>query len=57
MKNIEAIYIYIGYTKVTIDYWNIRPLVTITFIGYYLKNNWIDFHDQTCIVKYSSKYF
>ena len=29
-------------TKVITDYWDIQPLVTISFIGYYLMNGWTD---------------
>ena len=64
-KNIEsctgkpqmrAICIYIGCTKVTTDYWDIRPSVTSSFIGYYLRNNWTDSYNQTCIENCSSSY-
>ena len=37
---------YAGYTKVMTEYWDIKPSVTINFISYYLRNDWIDFHDQ-----------
>jgi len=38
----RAICTYVGCTKVTTDYWDIRLLVTISFIGYYLRNNWMN---------------
>ena len=36
----------------TIDYWENRLLVNTSFIGYYFRNNWTDFHNQTYIRKY-----
>ena len=47
-----AIHIYVGCTKVTIDHWDIRLSVTTSFIGYDHKNDYIDFHNQSCIVKH-----
>ena len=34
-----AIHTYIEYTKVITDYQDIKPFVTISFIGYYLRIN------------------
>ena len=39
MLQMRAICTYTGCTKVTIDYWDIRPSVTTSFIGYYLRND------------------
>jgi len=44
-------------TKVITNYWDIRLSVTTSFIRYYLRNNWTDSHNQTCIGKHSSNYF
>jgi len=44
-------------TKVITNYWNIRLSATISFIGYYLRNNWIDSYNQTYIRKHLSKSF
>jgi len=42
---------YLGCTKVTTDYWDIKLSVTTSFIGNYLRNDWTNFYDQTCIGK------
>ena len=52
-----AICTYVEYTKVAIDYWDIRPLVTISFIGYYLRNNQMNSHNQSYIGKCSLNNF
>jgi len=47
----RAIYIYTEYIKVATNYCNIRLLVTISFIGYYFRNNLIDSYNQSHIKK------
>jgi len=42
---IKAIWTYMRCKKVTTDYWDIRLSVTTSFIGYYLRNYWTDFHN------------
>ena len=61
----RAICIYIGCIEVTTDYWDIGLLVTTSFIDNYLRNNWMDFHNQTvkivdnglCLFLFSLFYF
>ena len=52
----RTICIYVEYIKVITDYKDIKPSVTISFINYYLRNNWIDSYNQTCIGKYLSNH-
>jgi len=47
----RAICTYVGCTKVTTDYWDIRLLVTISFIGYYLRNNWMNITEWIPTIK------
>jgi len=53
----RTIHTYIECTEVATDYWDIRLLVTISFIDYYLRNNQTDFYNQTRIRKHLSNYF
>jgi len=53
----KAICTYVGCTKVITNYWDIRLSVTTSLIGYYLTNNWMNSHDQSCIRKHLSNSF
>jgi len=45
-----AIYTYMGCTKVTTDYWDIRLSVTTSFISYYIHHIEISIYRDTSIL-------